>query len=244
MSSLLNNTDAVILCGGKGTRLKSLTAEKPKILVPVGGRPLMDTLLTNLSGAGFRRIILGVGHLKHKIREYLQENEGRYGGISIEISEEETPLGTGGGLKKAGSLVKSDEFLVMNGDIIFNLNFEKFYQFHGAKKGKLSMALTHPQAENEYGGVSVDAEKRITGFKEKDDNLEGKFINAGIYFMNRELLPLMPSGQFSLEHDFFPKMIGGGFYGFVAPGRFIDIGTPGRYAKANKEWDRILSDDF
>ncbi len=226
--TIFKNIDALILCGGQGTRLRPVISDKPKILADVGGKPFIEILLDNLASNGFRRIIFGVGHLKEKIIEYFQARPRK--DFLIGFSKEETPLGTGGAVKKAKPLIKSEHFLVMNGDCLFSVDFEKFYQSHLAKKAVLSMVLGNAiDVYSNCGRVILASDNKILSFNEKQN-----LISAGIYFMRKDVFNFMPFEEsFSLEYDFFPKIMDYS-YGFVSNEEFIDIGTPERYQKANR----------
>jgi len=226
------NIDVLILCGGQGTRLRPVISDKPKILAEIGGKPFIDILFDTLASHGFHRIILGVGYLREQIMSYFQAKPRK--DFKIEFSEEETPLGTGGAVKKAKSLIKSDNFLVINGDALFSVDFEKFYKTHLDKKALLSMVLVEAADDSsDYGRVVLADTGGIMSFNEKIYNKEN-LISAGIYFMRKDVFGFMPSkDSFSLEYDFFPKILGHS-YGFVNEGKFIDIGTPERYLKASR----------
>lgn len=226
--STFKNIDVLILCGGQGTRLRSVISDKPKILADIGGKPFIEILLDNLASHGFYRIILGIGHLKEEIVKYFEANPRK--DLQIEFSKEETPLGTGGAVKKAKPLIKSDYFLVMNGDCLFSVNFEKFYQNHLDKKALLSMVLANVADDSSnYGRVMLASDNKIASFNEKQN-----LISAGIYFMRKDVFDFMPpEDSFSLEYDFFPKILDSS-YGFVCDEGFVDIGTPERYQKANR----------
>lgn len=225
-ATTFKNIDVLVLCGGQGTRLRPVISGKPKILADIGGRPFIEILLDNLASQGFYRIILGVGHFKEEIINYFKANPRK--DLQIEFSKEETPLGTGGAVKKAESLIKSGHFLVMNGDCLFSVDFDKFYQSHLVKKTMLSMVLANIADESSnYGRVMLASDNKITSFNEKQN-----LVSAGIYFMRKDVFDFMPAqDSFSLEYDFFPKILGHS-YGFVSEGEFIDIGTPERYKKA------------
>lgn len=224
----LKNIDVFILCGGQGARLRPVISDKPKILADIGGRPFIEILLDSLASYGFRRIILGVGYLKEEIINYFQDNPRK--DFKIEFSEEEKPLGTGGAVKKVKPLIKSDHFLVMNGDCLFSVDFEKFYQSHLGKKAMLSMVLANAVDDSSnYGRVMLASDNKIMSFNEKRN-----LISAGIYFIRKDVFDFMSSeDSFSLEYDFFPKILDSS-YGFICDEGFIDIGTPERYQKANR----------
>jgi D-glycero-alpha-D-manno-heptose 1-phosphate guanylyltransferase len=227
--AIFKNIDVLVLCGGQGTRIRSVVPDKPKILVNVGGKPFVDILLDNLASQGFRRVILAVGYMKEQIKKYFQANPPK--NMLVEFSTEDRPLGTGGAVKKAKSFIKSEHFLVMNGDCFCPVDFRKFYESHLDKKTLLSMVLAKAADDSsDYGRVVLADTGGIMSFNEKIYNKEN-LISAGIYFMRKDVFDFMPpKDSFSLEYDFFPKILGF-CYGFVSEGKFIDIGTPERYKK-------------
>lgn len=227
----LDKIDVVILCGGQGKRLRPVTKGLPKVLVNVGGRPFIDILISNLWQQGFKRFILCVGYLREQVIDHFKQNTS----WNVEFSAEKTPSGTGGAVKKAGQLITSDSFLVMNGDSICNVDFSKFYDFHERNGGILSMVLAKSRRSYDYGIVELDSTNRIRNFKEKVCKNGSGMINAGIYLMKRDIFGYMPEGaNFSLEHDLFPKIADSPCYGFLTDGALIDIGTPQRYEMANR----------
>ena len=226
---VFSSIDVVILAGGLGTRLQSVIFDRPKVLADIGGRPFLDILIGDLSSMGFKRVILSVGHLKNQIKN-------RYAAKKILFAEEENPLGTGGGVKNAESFVKSPDFLVMNGDswITGGVDLGALYDFHRKKNALVTVALTRPRKEKDYGAVFFSKDGKIVKFNEKSAGEGAHFLNAGIYFMKKTVFARMPRNSFSLETDFFPSLIGDAFYGFVLDGEAIDIGTPERYSLAQK----------
>ncbi len=225
----LRDIDVVILCGGLGTRLRPVIFDRPKVLAKIGEKTFLDILIGELIEQGFRNIILCVGYLKNKVKDHFQYERD----YNIAFSEEEEPLGTGGALKKARPLIKSDLFIVLNGDSICKVKFSDFYDFHVSKKACLSMVLVRTKAAMDFGSVVLDGSHRITSFKEKVASRDESLINAGIYLMQKEIFFLMPEEKhFSLEYDFFPKLIENKCYGFITDNELIDIGTPERYEKA------------
>ncbi len=222
------SVDVVILCGGKGERLKSVSGEVPKILMPIAGRPFIDLLIESLLPFGFRRFVLCVGYLREKVRAHFAGRD-----YDIIISEETEPLGTGGAVKNARKHITSSPFLLLNGDSICPADLNQFYDFHLLKGGILSLVLSKPLAENAYGVVEVGGESRIVAFCEKAEARQTSFINAGVYLAERRIFDLMPeSARFSLEIDLIPAILSYGCYGFVTDAEVVDIGTPERYAKA------------
>lgn len=228
----ISNLDVVILCGGKGTRLRTALIDRPKPLAEITGKPFLDFLLDILASYKFRRVILSVGYLKEKIIEHFRREKRK--DIKIEFSSEDKPLGTGGAVKKAKPLIKSEQFLVMNGDCFCPVDFKKFHETHLARKTLLSMALTRISDASDYGKVELNESGKIINFNEKKSSQKNALINAGIYLMKKDIFDFLPKRScFSLEYDFFPKIIlTEPCYGFIVDGQYFDIGTPERYKKA------------
>lgn len=229
MPTDLKDIDVVILCGGFGTRLRPIVSDRPKVLAKIGEKVFLDVLIDDFTKYGFKNIILCVGYLKDRIKNHFS-CELDY---KITFSEEDEPLGTGGALRKAKPLIKSNPFMVMNGDSICNINFKEFFKFHIKKKGILSMVLAKSKIVQDFGSVMLSDSQRIISFKEKVSTRDECLINAGVYLMQKDIFSYMPDeSHFSLEHDFFPELIENKCYGFIIESELIDIGTPERYEKA------------
>jgi NDP-sugar pyrophosphorylase family protein len=226
--------DVVMLCGGRGERLRSIVNGRPKSMAEINGRPFLDILINYVTKFGFRRFILCIGYLGSFIKEYYKA---KGSGLEIIFSEEKEPLGTGGAIKNAEPFIRSSPFLIMNGDSFCELDFIEFINFHIRKKGLISIALTRGLDEvDEYGAVMLDGSENVIAFDEKKKSKHiDHFVNAGIYLLEREVISRMPCNtKFSLEYDFLPKMINKRFYGYKIEGVFIDIGTPQKYKKAHQ----------
>lgn len=228
--------DVMILCGGRGTRLRPVISDRPKALAKIGNKPFLEILIDSITEQGFHNIILCVGYMKEQIQDNFRQDKE----YNLIFSEEETPLGTGGAVKRALSLIKTDLFIVLNGDSISRIDFRDFIRFHINKKSFMSMALFRSTDAADFGSVRMDSNKRIIDFKEKATG-EG-FINAGIYIMNKNISSFMPEGNsFSLEDDVFPYIVKNNCYGYLLESEFIDIGTPERYRNAGQILKRILN---
>lgn len=229
--------DVVILCGGLGRRLRSVVCNRPKPMALINERPFLDILIDFIAGFGFRRFILCIGYFGDVIKQYYQNRKSSF---EIVFSEEKKPLGTGGALKNAGSLIQSSSFLLVNGDSFCQVDLRKFLGFHIDKNALVSMVLSNMDAPLGYDTVTLGDSQRITKFNTKVKRKENHFVNAGIYLFQQEALSLIPPHKkFSLEKDFFPKILNKKFYGFVIKEKFIDIGTPERYKQAKKLFCKI-----
>lgn len=230
-----SDIDVVVLCGGKGRRLRSVVGDRPKPLADINGRPFLDVLVDHVSAFGFRRFILCTGYMGSAVKKYYAEKQD----LDIIISHEEKPLGTAGALKKAERLIKSDPFLLMNGDSICKAALPKLLAFHRKKGAEFSMVITRPEKGSDYGSVSIDNLGKITLFREKESAVRGTLMNAGIYLLERKIFSRIPSGKKrSLEKEVFPALAGGNFYGYITKAKLIDIGTPDRYARARRLFRR------
>lgn len=230
----LASIDALLLCGGLGTRLRPLIADRPKGLAEVAGKPVLDILVAELRRQGCRRIIFCVGYLKEQIIAHYRDRTD----AEFLFAEEEAPLGTGGALRNALPLTKSEPILVLNGDSLCRVDLEQFLTFHRDRKATASLVLVEPGEQHDGGIVRVNAEKRITQFLEKPNGLipPGSYISAGIYLFHRQSAARGPErSQYSLETEVFPALVAKGrCFGFPVAGNVLDIGTPERYRQANQ----------
>ncbi len=221
--------DVIILCGGLGKRLKAAVSDRPKTMAAVGKEPFMDILIDYIADFRFKRFILCAGHMGDFIETYYKEKKKE---VEILVSTEKKLLGTAGAVKNAERLVKSDSFLVMNGDCFCPLDYNDFVEYHKSKESELTLALVKEKNSKEYGAVALDDVGRIVSFSEKE-NRKNTFLSVGIYIFNRGILALIPSGKpSSLEYDIFPGITARKCFGYVTKEKFIDIGTPERYKKA------------
>ncbi|PIR98230.1 MAG: hypothetical protein COT89_00790 [Candidatus Colwellbacteria bacterium CG10_big_fil_rev_8_21_14_0_10_42_22] len=224
--------EAIILCGGKGTRINSVLSDMPKVLAPTRKGTILDLMIDDLVKQGpVKKIILATGHLSEKIEEYLnKELRGKYRDIDFIISKEEEELGTGGAIKLAGHHIEGNRFFTLNGDIIFKAHHHDFLNSHLEKGSALSLLLTK-QKNRDLGSVVIGDDYKILDFIEKSEKVEKALVSVGQYIFEKELLLSMPDGKFSIEYDFFPKIVAEKpCYGHVIEDDFLDIGTPERYA--------------
>ena len=232
---------AVILLGGKGTRLAARFPDLPKALVPVRGRPFLEWQLDWLKRNGIARVLLAAGHKADVLDAYLAARAPD--GLDLVLSREPEPLGTGGALKFVEPLLATDPVLVFNGDSLTpNLDFSTPWKkvFHGVEKtagffhsveksfpqcGKIFVA---PIAEaGRYGTVESDAEGFVTAFREKAERAAG-FVNTGVYLLPRALIAAIPAGKaVSIETEIFPALAARRqLLALPAPPPLLDMGTP------------------
>jgi mannose-1-phosphate guanylyltransferase len=226
--------DAIVLCGGAGLRLRSVTGDAPKSLASIGGRPFLDILLSQLRRHGFQHIILAVGYQRDLIRSHF-DNQAH--DTSLEYSIESTPLGTGGALRDAVDLVESDFALIMNGDSYTDADLSGFIADYCEAQADLSVLVVPTDGRVDCGLVSVDPKGRVLGFKEKQSPTGRQYVNSGIYVAAKSVLyEISPNVRVSLEEELFPRWLAEGkkIRAFHHSGRCIDIGTPERYLSAQE----------
>jgi len=227
-----NAADAIILCGGAGLRLKSVTGDAPKSLASIGKRPFLEILLSQLRRHGFDKVILAVGYQSDLIRSHFGD---QVGAVKIFYSIESTPLGTGGALRNALDLMTSDTALIMNGDSYTDADLRSFLMEHQGSNADVSVVVVPADGRRDCGLVSVGSGERVLGFKEKQSSLGKQYVNAGIYLVSKQILSEIPTGTpVSLESEMFPRWLSEGKHvqAFHHAGQCIDIGTPERFQSA------------
>lgn len=224
-------TDAIILAGGLGTRLRDVVSDRPKVLAEVNGTPFLSFLLDKVADAGVRKVVLCTGYMASLVVNAFGNS---YRGMELVYSEESEPLGTGGAIRQALPLTDSDPLLVMNGDSYCSADLSVFRRQHADSCSIASLLLTQVEDSSRYGIVETDQVGAVTSFREKDERTGPDLINAGIYLLSREVVRAIPAtGAVSLERELFPGLIGKGLHGFCQPSEFIDIGIPSDYIDAS-----------
>lgn len=221
--------EAIILAGGLGTRLRGVVDDVPKPLAKVAGRPFLAWLLDGLAKQGLRRVILATGYLGEQIEDTLGTD---WRGVALTYSREREPLGTGGAIALAASEISGDAFFVLNGDTWLELDYSMFGSSTANAGADLGVALAEVLDVARYGVARLEG-KRITGFSEKGLSGVG-FINAGVYWMRRDLLESCPTGKaFSFERDVLvPAVSRESVIGYMQTRGFIDIGVPEDFHRA------------
>ena len=228
---------AVILVGGEGTRLRPLTCNIPKAMVPILNRPFLEHLLMYLKQHDIRDVILAMGYNPEPIRNCL--GDGTRLGVHITYVVEESPLGTAGAVKNAESLLDST-FVVLNGDILTEIDLTAMIERHQEVKPKVSIALTPVDNPTIYGVVETDAQGMVKQFLEKPDRekVTTNMINAGIYILEPEVLSLIPpSARSMFERDTFPLLLemDEPILSYPSNAYWIDIGTHVKYLQAHHD---------
>jgi mannose-1-phosphate guanylyltransferase len=225
---------ALILAGGEGTRLRPLTSSMPKPVVPLVDQPFIGYMFDWLRHHGIDDVILSCGFLAAGVRSVV--GDGSSFGIRLRYVEEPQPLGTGGALKFAESLL-AERFFMLNGDVLTDIDLTGQLEEHERTGARATLALIGVDDPSAYGLVRRNPDCSVTEFLEKpgaDQVLDTNLVNAGAYILEREILDEMaPAGtNISIERDVFPKLVGRGLYGCETFGYWLDIGTPSRYLQA------------
>lgn len=221
----VSNIDAVILCGGLGTRLRTaLSEDTPKPLAEVNGRPFLDILIDFAARQSLRRFILCTGYKAQAIQRHFTPRPGR----EYVFSQEPEPLGTAGALKLSEPLCRGEDFLVLNGDSICPLDLRALLRAHRSHSALATLSVV-PAGERPDGGrVDFDRDGAVQGFSEGAPGAE-RFINAGVYAFSRKIFGHIPTGRASsLEKDILPSLAGRGLYAHPCSEKLYDIGTPQR----------------
>ncbi len=229
---------AIILAGGLGTRLRPLTYKTPKALLPFQGRTLTEQVLDVLKKSNITDIYLSIGYMADKIKDYF--GDGSKFGVKITYVEEKEPLGTAGPLNLLKKLESS--FVMLNGDNLFNADFNKMLEFHKKNKAVGTIALTQVDDPSHYGAARMEGD-RIIEFVEKPKKGEepSNLISTGYYILEPEVFDIVKGKKSVMfEYDVFPILAKQGkLFGYPANGQWFDIGTSEKLEKADKEWKGV-----
>ncbi len=238
---------AVILAGGLGTRLRPLSINTPKSLIPVLNIPFIEYVVRRLSLHNIKDMVMAISHLAQPIKDYL--GDGSRFGVNINYTVEETSLGTAGAVKNAACYLDDEAFVVLNGDIFTDLDISAMSALHKQHGAKITIALTPVEDPTHYGLIETDSNNRTIRFLEKPswEQVTTNMINAGTYIMEAEVLNSIPAQtNFSFEHQVFPPLLEREepIYTFPSPCYWMDIGTPEKYHQLNRDLLNGKSDQF
>ena len=228
---------AVVLVGGKGTRLRPLTCNRPKPIVPVLNRPLLQHTLRYLGGHGIETVVLAMNYMPDEVRETM--GDGSRFGVKLEYVIEREPMGTSGGVRNAEHFL-DEAFYVLNGDILTRIDLTEMMRRHRRARPAVSIALVPVEDPTIYGVAETDRTGMVTRFVEKPrrDQATSNLINAGIYIMEPRVLKYIPKGTASMFEDLvFPGLLEAKepVLGYPSDAYWIDIGTPEKYLKLNHD---------
>jgi NDP-sugar pyrophosphorylase family protein len=230
---------AIILAGGKGTRLKPYTISLPKPLVPIGEMPIIEIIIRQLGKNGFDHITVTINHMADIIKAFC--GDGERWKLKIDYSLEEKPLSTMGPLKLIKDL--PENFLVMNGDVLTDLNFAEFYDFHVRSKNEITVSSFVREQKIDYGVLEVDGDNNLTGFKEKPSiNCN---VSMGVYMLNREVLRHIPFNEPYGFDNLMIDLLNAKTPANIRPfsGYWLDIGRPDDYEKATTDLESLKLDE-
>ncbi|MFH1125630.1 MAG: sugar phosphate nucleotidyltransferase [Candidatus Altiarchaeota archaeon] len=229
---------AVLLAGGKGTRMRPFTYEIPKPMIPVQGKPLIQHIVELLRKYEVGEITFSVGYMKDKIKEYF--GNGSKFGVNITYVEEKDELGTAGPLNMLREKL-NDTFLMFNGDILSNIDLKDFVSFHEDKKGVATIALTTVSNPSRFGVARLRGDNILEFIEKPSIGKEpSNLINAGVYVLEPEVFKYIPQGKAMMEKDVFPKLAKKGkLFGYYFDGQWFDTGTPESYEVAIKNWKGV-----
>ncbi len=229
-------TKVIILCGGEGARMRPLTLSIPKPMLPIGYKPVLEHVLSLYRNQGFNNFILSIGYLAEHIVKYFAN--GSHFDINIDYVAEKGPLGTGGALKNAETMVNST-FICTYGDVLFgSIKLKEVLQFHRERKALGTLVLWKAEDARRFGLVEMDEDNKIIDFTEKPKYLTSGLINAGMCVFEPEIFKFIPKNRaVSLENDVLTNLVKKeNLYGYVHNGYWADIGVPKDYEKVSQDF--------
>lgn len=241
-SDLAANTDAVILVGGKGTRLRPLTNSIPKPMLPVAGYPFLQHLLGRIREAGMTHVVLGTSFKAEVFEEHF--GDGSEMGLEIEYVVEDSPLGTGGGIRNVLSKLRHDRAMIFNGDILGGTDLNAVLRTHVDNDADVSLHLLRVADPRAFGCVPTAEDGRVEAFLEKAEDPPTDQINAGCYVFQRDVIESIPEGRVvSVERDVFPDLLvkGRRLYGHVDQAYWRDLGTPDDFVRGSSDLVRGIA---
>lgn len=236
---------AVLLVGGLGTRLRPLTNDRPKSIVPVLNRPVLEHTIAYLKYYGICDIVITLNYMPEVIESYF--GDGEKFGVKLTYFMEEEPRGTAGAVKNCESYLDGP-FFVLNGDVFTNLDLNQMMAYHRRKKAIATISLTPVENPSAYGVVEITDKGKIQKFTEKPapGTEPSNWINAGTYILERDVLDMIPPGcSYMFERGLFPQLLQTGrpVFGYQYKGYWLDMGTPAHYFKINRDFlsDRLTN---
>lgn len=227
----------MIMAAGVGTRLHPLTIDRPKPMVPIVGRPLMEHIIYLLRNHGVTQLVANLHYLPDNIRSYFGDGSGF--GVNLKYTFEQELMGTAGGVKNNQDFL-DETFVVVSGDALTDINLRAFLSFHKQQGAIASIALKPMEEVERFGVVIADTKYRITNFQEKPKVEEAlsNLVNTGIYIFEPEIFDYIPSGEFyDFGKNLFPRLALGGmpFYGYITEDYWYDVGNVEAYTQAQKD---------
>ncbi len=238
----------IMMAGGKGTRLRPLTLVRPKPMIPLVNKPIIEYTVNKLKKSGFNDIIMTLNYMSTNIKNYFKD--GSELGIDIRYSVEKWPLGTGGSVKKAEKYI-DDTFMVVSGDVLTDVDFKDVVRYHKEKGAIATMVLTEVEDPTHFGIAVMDKNHKITEYLEKPspEDVFSNVANTGIYIFEPEIFDFFDGKdkEVDFSNDIFPEVIkqDAGIYGYVFNGYWNDIGRPETYLEATYDiLDQKMEQNF
>lgn len=234
--------EAVLLVGGKGTRLRPLTLSAPKPMLPTAGVPFLRHLLSRLQEAGITHVVLGTAYQPEVFADYF--GDGSRFGLEMEYVVEEEPLDTGGAIRNVAGSLREPDVLVFNGDILSGADPLSLLASHREKGADVTLHLVPVDDPSRFGCVPTEADGRVTAFMEKAADPPTDQVNAGCYVFRRPIINDIPSGRpVSVERETFPELLASGarVYGHVDASYWLDVGTPDAFVRASADLVRGIA---
>lgn len=237
----------ILLVGGFGTRLKPLTSQSPKPMLPVAGLPVTEHQLLAAQKAGIHTLVLATSYLSEVFTPYF--GNGSQWGMKILYAVEKEPLGTGGAIRNAAEMLDiknlgDEPIVIFNGDVLSRHSIAEQIKFHQAHSADATLHLIEVEDARAFGCVPTDAEGRVTAFLEKMDNPVTNSINAGCYVFHPSVLHRIPLGEVvSIERETFPELVASGrpVFGYKEQAYWLDVGTPAALFKGSRD---LIDGDF
>ena len=237
---------AILLVGGRGTRLAPLTNNTPKPMLQVAGVPFTEHQINKARSAGITEIVLATSFKAELFEPYF--GDGKNFRISIKYAVEEVALGTGGAISNAAAMLEgSGSVAIFNGDVLSKHDLDGQFKFHESNAADVTLYLTQVEDARAYGAVELEDLGRVLAFNEKMENPPTNIINAGCYIFNREVIAAIPFGKvISVERETFPQLLAAGakVFGFIDKSYWLDIGTPTALLKASRDLVSEMNREF
>jgi len=242
----MSTRSAILLVGGRGTRLAPLTNNTPKPMLQVAGVPFTEHQINKARSAGITEIVLATSFKAELFEPYF--GDGKNFGISIKYAVEEVALGTGGAISNAAAMLEgSGPVAIFNGDVLSKHDLDGQFKFHETNQADITLYLTEVEDARAFGAVELDGTSRVFAFNEKMENPPTNIINAGCYIFNHEIITSIPFGKvISVERETFPQLLSSGakVFGYIDKSYWLDIGTPAALLKASRDLVFEMNKEF
>lgn len=232
----LSGVEAVVLVGGRGTRLRPLTLSAPKPMLPTAGLPFLAHLLSRIRAAGITHVVLGTSYQAEVFAEYFGDGSGM--GLELEYVVEREPLDTAGALRNVYDRLRAPDVVVFNGDILSGVDLHGLVHTHRVNSADVTLHLVKVDDPRRFGCVPTDEDGRVTAFLEKTDDPPVETVNAGCYVFDRSVIESIPSDRpVSVERETFPGLLASGarLQGHVDASYWLDLGTPAAFVRGSAD---------